>query len=98
MTVIAAGVSATGPLPGQSHRSGPNFQLLSNNGQTVSIQAPTGVVFDIKQDVTGTDPTPVSDASNGTQVGGGVLETGKNYYIANPRHATTSFAVILTQG
>jgi hypothetical protein len=98
MGVIAAAASETGPLSGQDHRSGFNFALLSSNNGSITLSAPQGVVFDIKQDVTGTDPTPVSAATNGTVVPGGTLTTGRNYYIANPKHATASFAVVLNQG
>jgi hypothetical protein len=98
MGAIAASASATSPLQGQSHRSGFNFQLLSNNGSTITLSGPQGVVFDIKQDVSGTDPTPVSKATNGTTVDGSKLEVGKNYYIANPSNAHASFAVVLNQG
>jgi len=97
MGVIAASASATKPLQGQSHRSGFNFQLLSNDGNSITLSCPPGVVFDIKQDVTGTDPTPVSSATNGSVIPGGALAMGKNYYIANPQHASASFAVVLSQ-
>jgi hypothetical protein len=98
MGVIAAAASETGPLSGQSHRSGFNFSLLTDSNGSIVLSAPTGYVFDIKQDVTGTDPTPVTNATNGTVVPGGKLQTNKNYYIANPQHATASFAVVLSQG
>lgn len=98
MGAIAASASETKPLSGQSHRSGFNFQLLQNNGGSITISSPPGVVFDIKQDVTGTDPTPVQAATNGTVITGGTLSTGKDYYIANPQHASDSFAVVLNQG
>ena len=39
MGAIAASASATSPLQGQSHRSGFNFQLLSNNGSTTATVA-----------------------------------------------------------
>ncbi len=97
MDVIAAAASETKPQNGQSHRSGFNFQLLHNNGNSIILGAPAGVVFDIKQDVTGTDPTPVPSATNGTVISGGTLSAGKNYYIANPQHAGVSFAVTLSQ-
>ena len=97
MGAIAASASETKPQSGQSHRSGFNFQLLSNNGNTISISSPAGVVFDIKQDVSGTDPTPVQSATNGSTISGGTLKTGANYYIANPQHASDSFAVTLSQ-
>jgi hypothetical protein len=97
MQVVAAAASETGPLPGQSHRFGYNFSLLTNNNNSITLSAPGGFVFDIKQDVTGTDPTPVSNATNGTVVPGGSLVAGRNYYIANPQHATASFAVVLNQ-
>ncbi len=98
MGAIAASASATTPLSGQKARSGFNFQLLSNNGSTITLVAPQGVVFDIKEDVSGSDPTPVSKATNGSTIDGGALKTGKNYYIANPSNAHASFAVELTQG
>jgi hypothetical protein len=97
MGVIAAAASETKPLQGQSHRSGFNFQLLTNDGNSITLSSPPGVVFDIKQDVSGTDPTPVSAATNGSVIPGGTLSTGKNYYIANPQHASSSFAVVLSQ-
>lgn len=97
-SVVGAASSETSPLAGQNNRSGYNFQLLPTaNGSSITLQAPIGYVFDIKQDVTGSDPTPVRTASNGTVITGGTLTTGKNYYIANPQHATASFAVTLTQ-
>jgi hypothetical protein len=97
MQVVAAAASETGPLPGQNARSGFNFALLTNNNASITLSAPTGYVFDIKQDVSGTDPTPVKSATNGTVIPGGTLQTNKNYYIANPQHATAAFAVVLNQ-
>lgn len=97
MGVIAASASETKPLQGQSHRSGFNFQLLENDGNSIMLAAPPGVVFDIKQDVTGSDPTPVKSATNGSIIPGGTLIPGKNYYVANPQHADASFAVTLSQ-
>jgi hypothetical protein len=98
MAAIAASASETGPLPGQNNRSGFNFALLTDSNGSIVLSAPTGYVFDIKQDVTGSDPTPVSNATNGTVIPGGKLQTNKNDYIANPKHATQAFAVVLSQG
>lgn len=98
MGVIAAGASEDKPQSGQKARSGPNFQLLSNDGNQVTLSSPPGVVYDIKQDKkAASDPTPVHAATNGTVIAGGVLKTGDNYYIANPQHATSGFAVVLSQ-
>ncbi|MFI8617095.1 hypothetical protein [Acidovorax sp. Leaf78] len=98
MTVIAAGTSLPKPESGQSHRSGPNFTLISDDGGPITLSLPSGIVFDIKQDISlKEDPTPVKDATNGTVVPGGKLTTGKNYYIANPRNATSNFSVTLNQ-
>ncbi|MGE4070481.1 MAG: hypothetical protein AB7E72_04845 [Lysobacterales bacterium] len=98
MGVIAAGASEDKPQSGQKHRSGPNFQLLSNDGNQITLSGPPGVVFDVKQDKSAaTDPTPISSATNGTVVPGGTLKTGTNYYIANPQHATSGFAVTFSQ-
>jgi uncharacterized protein YgiM (DUF1202 family) len=95
--IIAASASEAKPQSGQKHRSGFNFQLLSSNGNSITLSSPAGVVYDIKQDVTGTDPTPVQNATNGTVITQGTLVTGKNYYIANPQHANENFSVTLTQ-
>jgi hypothetical protein len=96
-TVIASGTSAAAPLAGQSNRSGPNFSLLGNNDGTITINAPAGYIFDIKEDKSGNDPTPVPNAMNGKTISGTVLSTGKSYYIANPRNSTAPFTVTLTQ-
>lgn len=98
MGAIAASASATTPLSGQKARSGFNFQLLSNNGGPITLAAPQGVVFDIKEDVSGSDPTPISKATNGSTFDGSTLKVGKNYYIANPSNAHASFAVEINQG
>jgi hypothetical protein len=98
MTAIASAISADKPLSGQDHRSGPNFNLLANNGGNITIVAPQGIVFDIKEDISmHTDPTPVSSATNGTSVSGKTLAMGKNYYIANPKNASGNFTIQLTQ-
>lgn len=100
MGIIAAGYSAPSPLSGQKNRSGPNFQLSANNKSTITLNVYPdggGIVFDVKQDVTGSDPTPISNATNGTKVTGDTLATGKNYYIANPKHASADFVVTFTQ-
>ena len=96
-TIVSSIASEPQPLEGQKHRSSYNFQLLSNDGQTLVVQSAPGVTFDIKQDVKGHDPTPVSNASNGTELAGNTLEIGKNYYIANPEHAQSNFVVTLVQ-
>ncbi len=98
MGVIAAAASESAPLEGQSARSGYNFQLLGNDGNSITLSSPAGVVFDIQQDVSGHDPTPVQAATNGSVIPGGTLSAGKNYYIANPQHASTGFSVVLAQG
>lgn len=98
MSIIAAGVSGVAPEHGQSHRSGPNFQLLRDDNQFIQINCLAGVVFDIKQDKSlATDPTIVANATNGTALSGTDFKTGNNYYIANPKHASDTFVVILTQ-
>ena len=98
MGVIAIAISANAPLPGQEHRSGPDFEFFTDDGTTITISCPQGIVFDIKQDLRwAIDPTPVSEATNGTQIAGSVLATEKKYYIANPQHATGNFTVTLSQ-
>jgi len=99
MNVIAAATSASAPLPGQSHRSGPNFQLIANDGGsiTLTVTGNPGIVFDVKQDVFGTDPTPIESATSGRTVPGNTLEVGKNYYIANPKGASGNFSVTFSQ-
>jgi hypothetical protein len=97
MGVIAAGVSAPTVLAGQKDRSGPDFSLLGNNNDQITITCPSGISFDIKQDKGGSDPTPVAGANNGKIISGNTLPAGNNYYIANPKSATESFAVILSQ-
>lgn len=100
MNYIATASSETSPLSGQDHRSGYNFQLLPNsaNGKSISVTTmPTGMSFDIKEDKSGTDPTPVSGAASGTEIASGKLVVGKNYYIANPKNANGNFVVIFSQ-
>jgi hypothetical protein len=104
MGVIAAAASETTHQAGQSNRSGPNFQLLSNNGRFINVVAPAGVTFDIMRDRQGaSDPTLVKGAKNGDSISGAKLPVGEdedtiyNYYIANPKNAKESFAVTLSQ-
>lgn len=99
MTDFASVASESAPLQGQEHRSSYNFQLLPNNNPQngFTINCTQGVVFDIKQDVTGTDPTPVKSVTNGSTIQAGVLVNGNNYYIANPLHANGNFIVTLSQ-
>jgi hypothetical protein len=96
MGIIAAGVSAPTTLSGQKDRSGPDFSLLGNNNDQITITSTTGGNFDIKQDKGGSDPTPVPNA-NGKIISGNTLPAGNNYYIANPKNATESFSVTLSQ-
>ncbi|MBC3873469.1 hypothetical protein [Undibacterium flavidum] len=93
-TPIAAVASSAGPLTGQKARASNNFTLL-NGGQLV-VSAPVGVVFSISQDKSGSDPTPVSDATNGTVIESGKLSTNTNYYIASPKNAAGNFVVTLS--
>ncbi|SDH25657.1 MULTISPECIES: hypothetical protein [unclassified Nitrosomonas] len=99
MTNFASVASESAPLQGQDHRSSYNFQLLPNNDPQsgFTISSAQGVVFDIKQDVTGSDPTPVKSVTNGSTIQAGVLKNGNNYYIANPQHANGNFVVTLNQ-
>ncbi|WP_396956746.1 hypothetical protein [Nitrosomonas sp.] len=99
MTNFASVASESNSLPGQDHRSSYNFQLLPNNDPQsgFTINSAEGVVFDIKEDVRGTDPTPVKSVTNGSVIQAGVLKNGNNYYIANPLHAKGNFVVSLNQ-
>jgi hypothetical protein len=100
MVVIASATSEAAPLKGQDNRSGPNFQLVSNDESniTLTVLGETAAAFKIMRDKTVfKDPTIIAQAQNGTTVGGGVLEVGKDYYIANPVNATTAFTVEFTQ-
>ena len=98
MSVIASVVSAPKPLPGQNNRSSQNFQLVSNDGNQITAGCPGGIVFNIMKDVSwGTDPVVVEDATNETVIPGGKLDTGTNYYIANPKNASSNFNVTLSQ-
>jgi hypothetical protein len=98
MGVIAAAVSASTPLAGQSDRSGPDFSLLGNNNDQITVTCPPGVTgFDIKQDKGGSDPTAVKNVRNGLPIAGSALSAGNNYYIASPKGASESFYVILSQ-
>lgn len=93
-TPIAAVASSAGPLTGQKARASNNFTLL-NGGQLV-VTAPAGVVFNISHDKSGSDDTPVSNATNGTVIESGKLVTSANYYIASPKNATGNFVVTLS--
>jgi hypothetical protein len=74
--------------------------LITNNGSdiTITVAGVNGTSFDIKQDMPGHDPTPVTGATNGAVISGSTLKAGNNYYIANPHFATGNFEVTLSQG
>lgn len=94
--IIASATSSTRPLPGQDHRSGPNFSVMSNSATIRLSCTNPGAVFDIKEDIPmAVDPTPISGASNQSVITGNKLSTGKNYYIANPKNATEDFCVTI---
>lgn len=94
--VIATASSKTRPLPGQDHRSGPNFCVMENCATIRLSCSASGAVFDIKEDIpVAIDPTPISGATNNSVISGSKLSTGKNYYIANPKNATDDFFVVI---
>mgnify|MGYP001159284111 CR=1 FL=1 len=97
MRVIAAAASASSPLSGQKARSSANLQLLSNDGSTITVSGPPCVLFNISEDVRGSDPTPVSNATNRTTFDGSKLQVRKNYYSASPSNAHARSAVVLSQ-
>lgn len=97
MTIIAAVASHIDPLKGESHRSSRNFQLLSNNGNTIVVSCTPGISFDIQQDKSGSDPTIKSGACNGTEIDASKMNTSDYYYIADPKGATVNFVVTLSQ-
>ncbi|HEY0512637.1 MAG TPA: hypothetical protein VGH73_12075 [Thermoanaerobaculia bacterium] len=89
---VAAGVSSSKPLPGQSNRSSQNFQFLAVPGSgnvTVSINSnPNGGQINCKlmQDVTGTDPV-IASLAQGTSFPAAQVQTGNNYYLSNPANS-----------
>ncbi len=98
MTTIATAQSESLPLSGQKQRSGPDFKLQSDAGTNITLSTTAGVTFDIMTDKAhAPDPFVVRNAGNGYIVRGGTLNTGANYYIANPKGATAPFTVTLTQ-
>jgi len=96
-SLIGAVASHIDPLKSESHRSSPNFQLLSNNGNTIVVSCAPGISFDIQQDKSGTDPTIKSGACNGTEIDANKMYASDYYYIADPKGATVNFLVTLSQ-
>lgn len=80
--------SSNQPLSGQKERSSENFRLYPPPGtrslrwSLLSADNPSGLRFDVKQDVSGKDPTALHQVQNGQVLS--VLPGADNYYIANP--------------
>lgn len=99
--------SQPSPLEGQKHRSSINFTteqfdekcslLFSayyNYGKTTQERA-LNVVYDIKADKTGIDPTYLSDVTFGECHQN---THHRNLYIANPKNAEEKFTVVIEPG
>ena len=89
-STCACVTSESRPQAGQTARSSGNF---STQGCAASLRwtAPTPIVFDVKQDVSGgTDPTPFSGLTNDVVT---VNPNQRSLYIANPRNAGGNFTV-----
>jgi hypothetical protein len=84
-----AAISGSSPMPGQDHRSGPNFQFLPDlpSDGTVTVT------------ITGT-PNPgaitaqlYKDLSNGATFDVSKVDSDDDYYIYSPSGATEDFVV-----
>lgn len=94
--------SEKSPQSGQSHRSSNNFTTADMpENTTLTFKAyydydekdqreATDIIFDVKVDKTGHDPTLLENISSGATCHN---THHRNLYIANPQHATESFTV-----
>ncbi len=92
------------PQPGQKHRSSNNFTTSDfPENATLTFKAyynyeerdqreATDVIFDIKVDKTGHDPTYLEGISSGYSH---TNTHHRNLYIADPREATEAFTVVI---
>ncbi len=82
------------PLPGQTNRSGANFQFPVTPPANLTFSMPRGVTCDVMQDKSpGRDPV-ICTLKNGGSIPQDKLESGTNYYLANPAFAGSPFTVI----
>lgn len=102
-TPHAAGVSATKPLHGQDHRSGPDFQFLPTVPEkgTITVHIikgddnPEAIVAKMKERSGTIDPT-ITTIKEGSTFDGDKLSWAGKYYIADPSGATATFVVYFT--
>ncbi len=89
-TTLASLASSPAVLPGQNNRSSwadAEFRAISNDTlfTLTVLGGASGLSFNIMQDVSGGhDPVVLSGARSGSTV---KLDTGKAYYISNPKSA-----------
>lgn len=93
------------PQPNQKHRSSNNFSTADfpenatltfktfyDYGTSAQREA-TDILFDVKIDKSGTDPTLLQDVFSGATHKN---TSDRNLYIANPRHAMDTFTVVVS--
>lgn len=95
-------VSETSPLSGQKYRSSNNFTTADLGGRLTFYayyrygekdqQEAKDIIFDIKVDKTGHDPTFLDSISSGYSHDN---TKDRNLYIANPHKATERFTVVV---
>lgn len=89
-TTLASITSSAAVLPGQKHRSSwadVEFRVISDGTAfTLVVNGGSGdLTFDLMQDKSSaSDPVIASGLRNGASL---KLDTGKAYYIANPKHS-----------
>lgn len=95
-------MSDTIPICGQTQRSSMNFQVggTSNGNNSWIISVAPGISFDIMQDIGGGTDKVVATGVSGTNSTVRLNPSNSygvfNYYIANPKGATSAFYVNLT--
>jgi hypothetical protein len=95
---VGSVTSAPQPLEGQDHRSSPDFQFINlPESGNLTIQITGGGSSDVQATLMhekgGWPDQNVGPVSNTATVSVDKVETGANYYIADPVNATQDFDV-----
>ena len=91
---IASVVSEDAPLEGQAHRSSPDFQFSAvPESGNISVVMPDGITATLMHEKGAWPDENVAAIANGTAFDADKVETGANYYIADPSGASGNFIV-----